>query len=115
MEITHRDLTPENIFVDELASGMKVLKIAGFGISKVDKKMKHNYSETLGNFTTPAYIAPEVVKSMEETNKVDVWALGIILYELVTSRNPFFNDNINEINKAISTDPPTPILSPEVS
>ncbi len=43
----------------------------------------------MANLTTKAYIAPEVVKGGASTTKVDMWALGIIFYELVAKRRPF--------------------------
>ena len=116
MKITHRDLKPENIIVEELQSGIAILKIGDFGISKVDlQKMKDKYTETLGKLTTPACIAPEVIKSMEQTNKVDIWALGIILYELVTSQNPFLRKDKFAMLKAIENDSPQPITTQGVS
>jgi serine/threonine protein kinase len=79
--IVHRDLKPANILIDVLPNGMNILKIGDFGISKVDiQEMKKTVTSTMGGQTSPAYIAPEVVKNEQPTEKVDMWALGIILY-----------------------------------
>jgi serine/threonine protein kinase len=79
--IIHRDLKPANILIDELPGRINILKIGDFGISKVDlKELKKTVTATLGGQTSPAYMAPEVIKNVIPTSKVDMWALGIILY-----------------------------------
>jgi NIMA (never in mitosis gene a)-related kinase 1/4/5 len=57
--------------------------------------LKKTITSTLGGQTTPAYQAPEVIKGEEATSKVDVWALGIILYQLCTLKHPFEAPNGN--------------------
>jgi serine/threonine protein kinase len=92
--IVHRDLKPANILIDKLPEGVDILKIGDFGIAKVDiQEIKKKFSATLGEKTTPAYAAPETMKEKPESSaKVDMWALGIILYQLVNSKNhPFGN------------------------
>jgi NIMA (never in mitosis gene a)-related kinase len=79
--IIHRDLKPANIFIDELSGGNSILKIGDFGISKVDiQKMKKTITATMGGQTSPAYVAPEIMYNKPSSTKVDMWALGIILY-----------------------------------
>jgi serine/threonine protein kinase len=56
---------------------MQILKIGDFGISKFDLA---TVNTTLSKSTTPAYLAPEIIKGSYPTPKVDVWAAGIILY-----------------------------------
>ena len=92
--IVHRDLKPANILIDELAEGVKILKIGDFGISRVDiqeMKKKVSASMTLGGLTSPAYASPEIMlDNKATTTKLDMWALGIILYQLVSSyKHPF--------------------------
>ena len=72
------------------------MKIGDFGISKVDlQEMKKTVTSTMGGQTSPAYLAPEVINSQPPTKKVDMWALGIILFQLFASYNhPFFSDNV---------------------
>ena len=84
-------MKPANILIDELLGGVKILKIGDFGISKVDiQEMKKTVTATMGGQTSPAYIAPEVIKNESPTKKVDMWALGIILYQFVAKLNhPF--------------------------
>ena len=93
--IVHRDLKPANILIDELPGGVNILKIGDFGISKVDiQQMKKTVTATMGGQTSPAYIAPEVICNKPPSSKVDMWALGIILYQLIASLNhPFECEN----------------------
>ena len=85
-------MKPANILIDNLPGGLDILKIGDFGIAKVDiQEIKKKFSATLGEKTTPADAAPETMKEKPESSaKVDMWALGIILYQLVNSNNhPF--------------------------
>ncbi len=76
--IIHRDLKPENILIFK-SNGPLVLKIGDFGISKIDlSKMKT--TDTLDGRVSAAYAAPEVINEKPSTSKVDMWALGIILF-----------------------------------
>jgi NIMA (never in mitosis gene a)-related kinase len=90
-KIIHRDLKPANILLDVVSGGINILKIGDFGISKVDlKELKKTVTATLGGQTSPAYMAPEIIKNATPTSKVDMWAAGIILYQLVASyQHPF--------------------------
>jgi serine/threonine protein kinase len=91
-------LKPANILIDVLPGGEKILKIGDFGIAKVDiQEIKKKFSATLGDKTTPAYAAPETMGKVkqEPTTKVDMWAAGIILYQLVASKIHPFEDKDN--------------------
>ena len=83
-KIIHRDLKPENIFINENYE----IKIGDFGISKL---LKTNQKYTKTNAGTDEYKAPEIFKGIKYTNKVDIYSLGCIIYELC-SRTRFFND-----------------------
>jgi eukaryotic-like serine/threonine-protein kinase len=87
-------LNPENIVSDTLPSCGDILIIGDFGISKKDLENIRN-SQTLKGLTTPAYMAPEMLTKAEKpsTKKVDMWALGVILYELSAGQLPFKGKN----------------------
>ena len=87
--IFHRDLKPGNIFINELKNAQKVLCIGDFGISKYDLDTIKQTQTTLGYNTTPLYKAPEVINMKEPSAKVDIWALGVIFYQLLVSKHPF--------------------------
>ena len=86
--IMQRDLHPKNILVNYLPGGFKILQITDFGLSK--NLLKHeNYSQSLADRTALLYKAPEVYKDEKSsTTKVDMWAAGIILFELTTKKHP---------------------------
>ena len=88
----HRDLKPGNIFISDNYK----IKIGDFGISKILNET--NYAQTFAG--TLLYMAPEMINGDKYTNKVDIWALGCIIYELCTL-DYCFSDNIipNIINK----------------
>ena len=87
--IIHRDLKPENIFIDE--NNFKI-KIGGFDISIISE-----YADS--HEGTFAYMAPEICVGKKYNNKVDIFALGCIIYELFTLNKYYFDKNYGEIKK----------------
>ncbi len=86
-KIVHNDLKPENIIY--LRNGK--IKIIDFGISKFNDE-PNNYNKLVG---TPKYLAPEIVKFKISNFKSDIYSLGVILYELITTVAPYDNKNKN--------------------
>lgn len=86
--VIHRDLKPENIFVCRGADGrLGVAKILDFGIAR---SMQDSRLTNAGEiFGTPQYMAPERITTTEAGASVDLYALGVILFEMVTGRLPF--------------------------
>ncbi|WP_375318252.1 serine/threonine protein kinase [Spiroplasma endosymbiont of Virgichneumon dumeticola] len=85
--IIHRDLKPENIILT--ASG--AIKVLDFGIAVIDNyEVKKHANQVVG---TMKYIAPEVVLFQQPTTQSDIYAMGIILYELLIGEPPFFHKN----------------------
>eukprot|EP01029_Cantina_marsupialis_P003224 TRINITY_DN1305_c0_g1_i16.p1 TRINITY_DN1305_c0_g1~~TRINITY_DN1305_c0_g1_i16.p1 ORF type:complete len:697 (-),score=162.54 TRINITY_DN1305_c0_g1_i16:579-2669(-) len=79
--IMHRDLKPHNIFLTN-----NTIKIGDFGVSC---KLNGTLDETKTFVGTPVYLAPEVWKRLPYNNKSDIWALGVILFELLTLERPY--------------------------
>ena len=95
--LIHRDLKPENIFLDK----NNKLKIGDFGISKILKSTKYATSQ-VGTYN---YMAPEIIKGEKYNNKIDIWALGCIIYELCTLNICFDSPSILQLCNKILNQP----------
>ena len=80
--IAYRDLKPENIIIDRQGH----VKVTDFGFAK---HMKDGTSTMCG---TPEYLAPEIIRGEPYDERVDWWALGILMYEMLVGYPPFFDD-----------------------
>ncbi len=86
--ILHRDIKPQNILIHK-----NQIKISDFGFAKSFEK-----NELITTFCgSPLYMAPEIIKDKIYSNKSDIWSLGVVLYELVTKRHPYYCDNRREL------------------
>ena len=90
--IIHRDLKPENLVFDQYG----YIRITDFGIAKITKEVSDKDSSG-----TPGYMAPEVMLGHPYNQCVDYFALGVIAYELMLSRRPYFGKNRKEIKDKI--------------
>ncbi len=89
--IVHRDLKPDNIFLEEGSGGTRV-KVLDFGIAKLAEgvgRATGDLSAGGAGLGTPAYMAPEQATGDEVDGRADIYALGCVLYELVTGSPPF--------------------------
>lgn len=110
--VIHRDMKPDNIFLAERASGI-VAKILDFGISKatVPDEQAHHLTRTGMVMGTPYYMAPEQAMGERALDgRVDVWGVGICLFEALTGRRPFVAKNYNALLVQILT-VPTPSIT----
>ena len=107
--IIHRDLKPANLFLIERPDGSPCVKVLDFGVSKVlgeDVKLTKD-QQTLGS---PLYMSPEQINSSADVDaRSDVWAMGIILCELLTGKTPFHGDDIQQVCMCILFGPPVPL------
>ena len=88
--VIHRDVKPDNIFLHRTSAGVTVTKLLDFGIMSLLDATQH---ETAGRFLgTLRYAAPEQLRGDKPTAKVDVYAAGLVLYEMITGRGPFDNE-----------------------
>ena len=94
-KLIHRDLKPENIFL----TGNYKIKIGDFGISKQLNEVNDFAKTQIG---TISYMAPEMITGEKYNNKIDIWALGCIIYELCTLECCFDGLSINAVTNKIT-------------
>lgn len=108
--IVHRDMKPDNCFRIKRGSNEDFIKVLDFGIAKVTSDEGEgggkNLTRTGMIFGTPEYMSPEQAKGEKVDHRVDVYALGIILYELLTGRVPFTADTFMGILTKHMFEPP---------
>jgi serine/threonine protein kinase len=84
--VIHRDLKPENVLLC-IRDGRDVVKLTDFGIAKILDAPALTFSEQ--RFGTPGYMAPEYIEGAPTSARGDLYALGVVLYELLTAHLPF--------------------------
>jgi serine/threonine-protein kinase len=105
----HRDLKPENLFLAERPGAPPIVKVLDFGTVKDLVTKATKLTRTGSTMGSPAYMAPEQVRAEEIDQRVDVWAMGVTLYELVTGKLPFIGESVPQTLAAILRDPPVPL------
>ena len=85
--VVHRDIKPENVFLADAPGGKRIPKLLDFGISKIRSSIRTTEVGTM--MGTPAYMSPEMIQGADADPRSDVWALGIMLFELLAGRYPF--------------------------
>lgn len=97
--ITHRDMKPENVLLVSKDLDNFDIKISDLGFAQKFEKGGKGMTLVLGS---PLYMAPELVNRQPYTEKVDVWSLGVIVYQLLSGRTPFEADSIKRIDSNIN-------------
>lgn len=98
--IVHRDLKPENLLLQTRGDGGDLVKILDFGIAKLKNNDHRPEAATRTGITlgTPYYMPPEQARGQKELDeRADIYALGVILYELLSGRKPHNGENYNAI------------------
>jgi serine/threonine-protein kinase len=115
--IVHRDLKPANLFVARLPGGVQSVKVLDFGISKLTglsgSGNQSSATKTSALMGSPLYMSPEQMQSSKDVDaRGDIWALGVILYELVAGVSPFIAETMPELILKIMQAPPPAMQSP---
>ncbi len=110
--IIHRDIKPSNLFLTHRPDGTPLVKVLDFGISKAAPSSATDAAVTTTSAVlgSPMYMAPEqMIASREVDGRTDVWALGVVLYQLLTGRGPFNGTTMTELCARILQEPHAPI------
>lgn len=113
--IVHRDLKSGNLMLTQRGDGTPFVKILDFGLATAPLEdpsgpRAAGITSTNTTFGSPAYMPPEQIRAAKNADaRSDLWALGVILYELVSGRLPFEADTVPGILAAIAADPPRPL------
>ncbi|BBO73313.1 hypothetical protein DSCW_07300 [Desulfosarcina widdelii] len=100
--ITHRDIKPSNIIL----TPDHRTKLTDFGIARIEDPDAAQQTQAGDILGTPVYMAPEQVMGQKADGRTDLYALGVILYEMVVGKRPFGGGNIAAIFRSITHEPP---------
>ncbi len=114
--IVHRDLKPENLFVTTRRDGSACIKVLDFGLSKeLPLKTGERQRALTSNeqvMGTAQYMSPEQWVSARDVGPAtDIWALGVILYEIITGHSPFLRDKLARVCGAVLNEDPPPLTT----
>jgi eukaryotic-like serine/threonine-protein kinase len=122
--VVHRDMKPDNVFLQRTGDGDEVVKIVDFGIAQLrtteeaakSQPTRRRLTKTGMIFGTPEYMAPEQAGGRHADLRVDVYAVGVILYEMFTGAVPFTGDSFMAVLTATMNQPPPPMrqMNPEL-
>jgi eukaryotic-like serine/threonine-protein kinase len=108
--IVHRDLKPENLFIARSGDGSDWVKVLDFGIAKLRPLDAEGVTRTGATLGTAYYMSPEQARGAENVDeRTDVWALGVVLYQLLSGQRPFQGQAFLHIVHQILSADPTPL------
>ncbi len=114
--IVHRDLKPENVYLVEFLGDPDFVKLLDFGIAKMTEVSNEEGGRKLTKtgmlFGTPEYMSPEQARGEKVDQRVDIYAMGCLLFQLVSGRVPFEADNFMGVLSMHLTEP-APRMAPE--
>ena len=111
--IVHRDLKPENLFICKRNDGSDLVKVLDFGIAKLHTgRLGTGITQTGTTMGTPFYMSLEQARGAKEVDhRTDIYALGVILYEILSGAKPHPGESYNEILYHVLSKEPAPLDS----
>ncbi len=111
--VIHRDLKSDNVFLTDKDDAFDHVKVLDFGISRFLELDDRQKGMVMG---TPEFMAPEQITDPEHVDRrADIYALGVILYEMLTARRPFAaEDDPRQLMQRIVSEAPAPLVNPEI-
>jgi eukaryotic-like serine/threonine-protein kinase len=108
--IVHRDMKPDNIFLTQRPGGRPMVKVLDFGISKArEGTLREGRITKQGQLLgSPEYMSPEASRGDEVDYRADIYAVGIMLYELLCGEVPFRHENYLKVLQMHASQPPRP-------
>src|SRR5262249_25053035 len=109
--LIHRDIKPGNLWLEASKEDGNVFrrgKVLGFGLARVlDADDKLTRSGTV--LGTPAFMSPEQAAGEVVDARADLWSLGVVMYKMLTGKNPFAKGDMLSTLSAVAVDEPTPL------
>ncbi|KYF90515.1 hypothetical protein BE17_15725, partial [Sorangium cellulosum] len=108
--IVHRDIKPANLFLIRRPNGAPCVKVLDFGISKQTAPDNVDLTRTGSMLGSPLYMSPEQMMARKDVDaRSDIWAMGVVLYELLTGRVPFPAKTLTEVvGRVLQEEPQLP-------
>ncbi|MCA9524186.1 MAG: protein kinase, partial [Myxococcales bacterium] len=107
--MVHRDLKPDNVMIANIFGETDFVKVLDFGIVKIVGEQDGALTHTGQYFGTPKYMSPEQARGEAVDHRADLYALGVILYEMLSGRLPFEASSSMKLILAHAQEPPPPL------
>jgi hypothetical protein len=109
--IVHRDLKPANVFLTRDESGAELVRVLDFGVMKVQDAASGFKTQEGVLLGTPAYVAPELFGGAKADPRSDLYAVSLMLYEMLSGVRPFVHADVASLARRIMDEPPPPLTN----
>jgi serine/threonine-protein kinase len=114
LHIVHRDIKLANLFVTRGPAGGPLVKVLDFGISKTNPfgESEHDMTRTASMLGSPRFMSPEQMRDPRAVDgRTDIWALGVVIYRLISGRPPFEADTLGRLLTMVMHEKEVPLAS----